>query len=61
MDILAHRFHIVSVDNSYILVDQEVEITIPKSDDGFVKYYYIGYLIPLLALVHMRLILILIN
>ena len=44
LDILAHRFHVVSVDNSYILIDQEVDITFPISNDSFVKTYYIGYL-----------------
>ena len=45
LDILAHRFHVVSIDNSYILLEQEVDITIPKMNDSDVKYYYIGYLL----------------
>jgi len=44
LDILAHRFHVVSVENSCILINQEVEVTIPKSDDSYAKFYYIGYL-----------------
>ena len=61
MDILAHRFHIVSVDNSYILVDQEVDITIPASNDGFVTHYYIGYLNSFACIGALQLIPILIN
>ena len=34
----------MSVDNSYILLDQEVDIIIPRSDDAYIKHYYIGYL-----------------
>ena len=45
LDILAHRFHVVSIDNSYILLEQEVEVTIPKMNDSFVTHYYIGYLL----------------
>ena len=30
LDILAHRFHVVSVYNSYIILDQKVDIIIPK-------------------------------
>ena len=44
LDIFAHRFQVVSVDNSYILLDQEVDIIIPRSDDAYIKHYYIGYL-----------------
>jgi hypothetical protein len=39
----ANRFQMISLDNSYILLKQEVSFEVDKHDDVFVKEYFVGY------------------
>ena len=42
-DIACDRFKVISLDNSFITIEQDVQIEFPKHDDATVKTYYIGY------------------
>ena len=42
-DVSCDRFKVVSLDNSFITIEQDVEVEIPKQSDLAVKEYYIGY------------------
>ena len=39
----AGRFEVISLENSYIYCKQQIPITVPKSDDSYVKSYTVGY------------------
>ena len=42
-DVACDRFKVVSLDNSFITIEQDVEIEVPKHSDVSVQEYYIGY------------------
>jgi hypothetical protein len=43
-DIQGNALEVISVDNSFITLNQKAKITIPKNNDSRYKYYYVGYL-----------------
>ena len=43
VDIFCDRFKIISLDNSYITLDQEVTLKVPAQTNLLFKEYYIGY------------------
>ena len=42
-DVSCDRFKVISLDNSYLTVEQDIRIKIPKQSDLAFKTYYIGY------------------
>ena len=42
-DVSCDRFKVVSLDNSFITIEQDVELEVPKQSDLAVNEYYIGY------------------
>ena len=42
-DVSCDRFKVISLDNSYLTVEQDIRIKIPKQSDLIYKTYYIGY------------------
>ena len=42
-DISCDRFKVVSLDNSYITIEQDIKIHVPNQDDLEITKYYIGY------------------
>ena len=42
-DIACDRFKVISLDNSFITIEQDVQVEIPKQSDASVQTYYIGY------------------